>query len=176
MAERFSTRPPAHRRLAVRRGQAALGQRAAHSRAGRLGVCAASLPSSARRSLPEVAVEAARTGGATLVECAQLARELVDPPEPDDEALELADDARGRGSAGDCCSRFRRRRRQTLRACRGGLRRAEGGDPRSGGQARAVAARTAIAAHRSRRTVRSFRSCSRRSRPSESRRLALQPA
>jgi glutamyl-tRNA synthetase len=40
--------------------------------------------------LPAAAVEAARTGGATLVECAQLARELIDPPEPDAEALELS--------------------------------------------------------------------------------------
>jgi glutamyl/glutaminyl-tRNA synthetase len=40
--------------------------------------------------LPPAAVEAARTGGATLVECAALARELVEPPEPDAEARELA--------------------------------------------------------------------------------------
>lgn len=40
--------------------------------------------------LPEAAVEAARTGGATLAECALLARELIDPPEPDDEAAGLA--------------------------------------------------------------------------------------
>ena len=39
--------------------------------------------------LPAAALEAARTGGATLVECAQLARWLVDPPAPDDQALEL---------------------------------------------------------------------------------------
>jgi glutamyl-tRNA synthetase len=41
--------------------------------------------------LPAAAVEAARTGGATLVECAQVARWLVDPPEADTEAAELAD-------------------------------------------------------------------------------------
>lgn len=40
--------------------------------------------------LPVAAVEAARTGGATLVECAQLARELIEPPAPDDEAEQLS--------------------------------------------------------------------------------------
>ncbi|MGH2906828.1 MAG: glutamate--tRNA ligase [Solirubrobacterales bacterium] len=40
--------------------------------------------------LPDAAVEAARTAGATLTECAEAARWLVDPPEPDDQARELA--------------------------------------------------------------------------------------
>ncbi|MBJ7459572.1 MAG: hypothetical protein JHD02_10325 [Thermoleophilaceae bacterium] len=39
-------------------------------------------------SLPEVAVEAAQTGGETFVECAAVGRALVDPPDPDDEALD----------------------------------------------------------------------------------------
>jgi glutamyl/glutaminyl-tRNA synthetase len=39
-------------------------------------------------SLPEVAVEAAQTGGETFVECAVVGHALVDPPEPDDEALD----------------------------------------------------------------------------------------
>jgi glutamyl-tRNA synthetase len=38
-------------------------------------------------SLPAAAVEAAQTGGETFVECAAVGRALVDPPEPDDEAL-----------------------------------------------------------------------------------------
>ncbi|MBJ7354176.1 MAG: hypothetical protein JHC98_05065 [Thermoleophilaceae bacterium] len=39
-------------------------------------------------SLPEVAVEAAQTGGDTFVECAAVGHALVDPPLPDDEALD----------------------------------------------------------------------------------------
>lgn len=42
--------------------------------------------------LPEPAVEAARTDGHTFVECAEVARSLVDPPEPDVDAR-LAMDA-----------------------------------------------------------------------------------
>jgi glutamyl/glutaminyl-tRNA synthetase len=39
-------------------------------------------------SLPEAALEAARTGGRTFVECADVGRALVDPPDPDDESLD----------------------------------------------------------------------------------------
>lgn len=39
-------------------------------------------------SLPEVAVEAAQTGGDTFVECAAVGHALVNPPDPDDEALD----------------------------------------------------------------------------------------
>ncbi|MBJ7459462.1 MAG: hypothetical protein JHD02_09775 [Thermoleophilaceae bacterium] len=38
-------------------------------------------------SLPEVAVEAAQTGGDTFVECAAVGHALVDPPDPDEQAL-----------------------------------------------------------------------------------------
>ena len=38
--------------------------------------------------MPEVAVEAAKTGGDTFVECAAVGHALVDPPDPDDEALD----------------------------------------------------------------------------------------
>lgn len=39
-------------------------------------------------SLPEVAVEAAKTGGDTFLECAAVGHALVNPPDPDDEALD----------------------------------------------------------------------------------------
>ena len=39
-------------------------------------------------ALPEVAVEAAKTGGDTFVECAGVGHSLIDPPDPDDEALD----------------------------------------------------------------------------------------
>jgi glutamyl/glutaminyl-tRNA synthetase len=39
-------------------------------------------------SLPEVAIEAAQTGGDTFVDCAAVGHDLVNPPDPDDEALD----------------------------------------------------------------------------------------
>jgi len=39
-------------------------------------------------SLPDVAVEAAQTAGETFVECAAVGHALVDPPEPDGEAMD----------------------------------------------------------------------------------------
>lgn len=39
-------------------------------------------------SLPDVAVEAAQTAGETFVECAAVGHALVDPPDPDDEAMD----------------------------------------------------------------------------------------
>jgi glutamyl-tRNA synthetase len=39
-------------------------------------------------SLPAAAVEAAQTGGDTFVECAAVGHDLVNPPDPDDEALD----------------------------------------------------------------------------------------
>ncbi|MGK2878450.1 MAG: glutamate--tRNA ligase [Solirubrobacterales bacterium] len=39
-------------------------------------------------SLPEVAVEAAQTAGETFVECAAVGHALINPPDPDDEALD----------------------------------------------------------------------------------------
>ncbi|MFY9265556.1 MAG: glutamate--tRNA ligase family protein [Solirubrobacterales bacterium] len=41
--------------------------------------------------LPSAALAAARTGGATLAECAQVAGSLIEPPEPDTAARELLD-------------------------------------------------------------------------------------
>jgi glutamyl/glutaminyl-tRNA synthetase len=39
-------------------------------------------------SLPDVAVEAAQTGGDTFVECAAVGHDLINPPDPDDESLD----------------------------------------------------------------------------------------
>jgi glutamyl-tRNA synthetase len=39
-------------------------------------------------SLPAVAVEAAQTGGDTYLDCAAVGHALIDPPDPDDEALD----------------------------------------------------------------------------------------
>ncbi len=57
-----------------------------HIRAMPADQLAASLAEFGSGSLPDAAVEAARTDGATFAECAAVGRALVDPPEPDVDA------------------------------------------------------------------------------------------
>lgn len=58
-----------------------------HIRAMGTDELAAALTEFGAEDLPAAALQAARTGGETLADCAEVARMLVDPPPPDDDAL-----------------------------------------------------------------------------------------